>query len=425
MINSPKGSPVIGGPALVTFTDGMPKGSSLKSVAMREGSAAYSENLLQQLIADSPALLPVKEFLPTTTSLISLGREIVVDIGGKSGYIDNLLITNEGRLVLVETKLWRNPESTREVIAQILQYGMALTALSLQELEAKLPLSGHRSIREFAASLTAPDDLIDDFEEAIEKHLRRGELLYLIVSDGIRHSVERIAHWLNENGSAPFKLGMVELRFFDSGFGNMLVVPRTLLKTREVSRHVVVVDVQGDGAANAMAMVHDVSKSVLGVHALTERSVKVAGLPMTLERLIAEVRASKGNTETATVERIVQALEALNLDTRATATQFQFGIMSQADDGTFLQLLSLSSSGASSRPSQRLIEAVGDEEFVSHKLRMNEVANFYRPEQALDATKKSNELIVAWDKLAGKETTLAQAVSRSMAVVKGALTGRA
>ena len=89
--------------------------------------------------------------------------------------------------------------------------------------------------------------VVDDFEDALERYLRRGELLYLIVSDGIRNSVERITHWLNEGGSAPFKFGLVELRFFELGSGDMFVVPRTLLKTREVSRHVVVVDVQGLG----------------------------------------------------------------------------------------------------------------------------------------------------------------------------------
>ena len=73
--------------------------------------------------------------------MFSLGKEIEIDIGGgQLGYIDNLLVTNEGKLVIVETKLWRNPDSTREVVAQILQYGMALSALTVRALEAKVKL---------------------------------------------------------------------------------------------------------------------------------------------------------------------------------------------------------------------------------------------------------------------------------------------
>ena len=51
----------------------------------------------------------MREFFPATTALFSLAREVPVDIGGSDGRIDNLLVTNNGHLVIVETKLYRNP----------------------------------------------------------------------------------------------------------------------------------------------------------------------------------------------------------------------------------------------------------------------------------------------------------------------------
>lgn len=102
---------------------------------MKGDGAHYQEDFLQQLVENTPVVLPVKDFLPATISLFSLGREIEIVVGGQMRYIDNLLVTKEGRLVLVETKLWRNPESAREVIAQTLEYGMALSAISILELE--------------------------------------------------------------------------------------------------------------------------------------------------------------------------------------------------------------------------------------------------------------------------------------------------
>lgn len=393
----------------------------LPRAAMQGDATRYREDLLQQLIANTPSLLPVKDFLPATTALFSLGREIALDLGGHAGYIDNLLVTNEGRLVLVETKLWRNPDSTREVIAQILQYGMALSALSLHELEAKLKFPAQQSISDFVASHPDTGQMIENFEDALERHLRRGEMLYLIASDGIRFSVERITHWLNEGGSAPFKFGLVELQFFEPGTGDLLVIPRTLLKTREVSRHVVVVDVQGPAASSAVALVYDDLKSPLGSHALMQRSVKTVGLPMTRERLIDEVRLIKGSSDAQTVESIIRHLDAMNLDTRSTSTLFQYGIMSPADEGIFLPLISLGTTGAFSRVPQKLIDLIGNGEFVRHKLAMNHVANFYRPEQALDPKKTSNELIVGYGCLIGKESALVQSLTATLTITRDAL----
>lgn len=415
-------SQLLGHPGLVKISHGIANCTLLPRVSTQGKVTPYREDLLQQLVADTPSLLPVRDFLPTTSVLFSLGREIAIDVGGQTGYIDNLLVTNEGRLVLVETKLWRNPESTREVIAQTLQYGMALSALSLYELETKLKLPAQQSITQFVASHQDSGEMVDDFEDALERYLRRGELLYLIVSDGIRNSVERITHWLNQGGSAPFKFGLVELRFFELGDGEMLVVPRTLLKTREVSRHVVVVDVQGPAASNAVAVVHDDLNTFQGAHALTQRSVKTIGPPMTRERLIAEVRMLKGSLDAQTVESVIRHLDEMNLDTRSTPTLFQYGIMSPNDEGIFLQLISLGTNGVFSRITQKLIDSFGDEEFVKHKLGMNNVADFYRPDQACDPQKKSNELMVGYRKIFGKELALVQSLSGTMRAAREALT---
>lgn len=407
-----------GQPGLIDFADGKAHCTPLHRYAMQADTNRYKEDLLQKLIAECPSLLPVKDFLPTTTSLHSLGVEIGVDIGGQSGYIDNLLVTNEGRLVVVETKLWRNPESTREVIAQILQYGMALSALSVRELEAKLRLPGGQTIGEFVATQRGAADLVDDFDGALELHLSRGEMLYLIVSDGIRVSVERIAHWLNEGGggSAPFKFGLVELRFFGSEGNNLMVVPRTLVKTREISRHVVVVDVQGPAANTAVATVSQVGKIFM------QRSVKTVGPPMTRERLVAEIRVKNGEAEAAIADRIAQSMEAKGLQTRFTSTLLQYGMVLPADEDVFHPLISLGHSGPWSHPPTSLIETMGNTEFVNHKLRMNQIANFYRPAEATDAKKRMNELIPSYNFLDGKEDALATAVAATRDTVLNLIT---
>jgi RecB family endonuclease NucS len=54
--------------------------------------------------------------------LIPLCRELRTE----AGPIDVAYIDTRGQLILVETKLWRNNEARRKVIAQVLDYARAL-----------------------------------------------------------------------------------------------------------------------------------------------------------------------------------------------------------------------------------------------------------------------------------------------------------
>src|SRR6266853_4456842 len=101
-------------------------GTLLPRATMQSDSAqAYQECALQEVIDRWPSILPITDFYPSVEGVCSLGREIPIPVAdGAEGYIDNLLVTDDAHLVIVETKLWRNPEALREVIAQALQYSM-------------------------------------------------------------------------------------------------------------------------------------------------------------------------------------------------------------------------------------------------------------------------------------------------------------
>ena len=204
-----------------------------RTSVVQDSAQNYKEWLLQETIDRWPNILPIDDFYPNVTTLCSLGTEIPVDIGNSEGRIDNLLLTNDGHLVIVETKLWRNPESLREVIAQTLQYGMVISQLSLDELEGRLRRGKSK------ASRLGPDETIlqraysslpgraDDFEDVFDRIRLSGEILLLIVADGIRSSAERLVQWMNTVvGSAPYKFGLVELCLYDLSDANTLMVSR-------------------------------------------------------------------------------------------------------------------------------------------------------------------------------------------------------
>ena len=137
---------------------------------------------------------------------------ICTELNTPAGPIDNFMVTPSGLPVLVECKLWRNPEARREVVSQILDYAKELSRWSSSE-----------------------------FNDALTANLRRGRFLLLIVGDGIREGVEAIAEYLQLHAGLHFSLGLVELPIYVMPNGDRLVAPRALARTALVTRNVVAV----------------------------------------------------------------------------------------------------------------------------------------------------------------------------------------
>jgi hypothetical protein len=333
----------IGSPVVLDATTGSTLFTPLTAISTkRDDPEFFSEKLLQNLIADAPSVLPVREFFPATTALFSLAREVPVDIGGSDGRIDNLLVTNNGHLVIVETKLYRNPDATRSVVTQTLQYGMAVSEMSVLELEAKIRLGQNPALRpdesirdcvsRLAANMDVPSDgLSDDFDASLEQYLRQGDVLLLVATDAIRVGVSRISHWLNEqSSSAPFKFGLVELKFYKFG-DQRIVIPRTTLRTREVSRHVVVVDIKPQAGTEASAVVQSDFRSTPGGGILQEsRSIKSAKQPLTKAQLFQMVSPD----DLPTVEQLLEQMEKIGLDQNSSSSWLRVGI-THPEDGDF------------------------------------------------------------------------------------------
>src|SRR4051812_13014842 len=103
----------LGTPVLVG-AEGRP--ASLERIFL--GAGQHDEAWLQQLIHERPGLIPVADIEPAFGELVAVAREVQCGHGS----IDNLYLTPTGGIVLVETKLWRNLQARREVVAQALDY---------------------------------------------------------------------------------------------------------------------------------------------------------------------------------------------------------------------------------------------------------------------------------------------------------------
>lgn len=213
----------------------------------------FDEGWLQDLIESTPDILPVSEIESSFAPLISIGREVST----RAGYIDNLFLSPQGYLTLVETKLWRNPQARREVVGQIIDYAKELTTWSYEDLEAKVKNynrdfrgNDYGILQTINTVETVPETEEAGIVDTISRNLERGRFLLLIAGDGIREGVEEIVEFLSQTPQLHYNLALVELQVYEMPEAeqeSLLVVPHVVMKTREVVRAVVRVEAKEIG----------------------------------------------------------------------------------------------------------------------------------------------------------------------------------
>lgn len=204
------------------------------------------ERWLQDLLRAQPRVLPIAEIEPAFAPAVTIGWEVSTRVG----QLDNLYISPAGYPTVVETKLWRNPEARREVVAQILDYAKELATWTYADLEKVARAYTHRYLEKelglFELVRSATDEPINEatFADAVSANLRRARILLLIVGDGIRESVEDLVAFLQQTPQFHFTLALVELLLYKppKPAGTLLVVPQVVARTREITRAVVRVE---------------------------------------------------------------------------------------------------------------------------------------------------------------------------------------
>jgi hypothetical protein len=208
---------------------------------LKKEDVLFKENWLQELLYKHPDILPVNLLNEKFYPLISLGREIA--------NIDNLFISPKGHLIIVETKLWRNPEAHRTVVAQILDYARNLAKWSYKELESAIEpfsLRQHNQSKSIFEIVKESSKYFDyneiEFQAKVQDNLTNGSFALLIVGDKIHPSATQLADTIQSAPHLQFTLGFVELSCYkldsDSEWP-LIVYPNLVLKTKEVSRAIV------------------------------------------------------------------------------------------------------------------------------------------------------------------------------------------
>lgn len=151
------------------------------------------EELIEKLVYEHPEVIPIADIEPAFAPLTSICRQLPT----VAGQVDNLWLTPEGGIVLGECKLARNPQARREVVAQVLDYAGTLRSMHYEDLEGAVR-QARRDPGATLWSFVAEQSDLDEaqFVDAVERRLRLGQFLLLIIGDGIQEGAEALVSGL-------------------------------------------------------------------------------------------------------------------------------------------------------------------------------------------------------------------------------------
>ncbi len=200
---------------------------------------AEDEAQLQEIVKETPDLLPVDEF-GMTGPLMVVGRETTLP----SGYVDLVCLSRDGDLLLVEFKTGPQNSDFRHVLAQLLDYGSDLWRMSYEEFESTVAnryfSSSYcrddrlqkKALLDEAAHAIWPDLSEEEtvlFRERLAQQLSSGGFHYVVVAQRFTTTMEQTVEYLNATMSVARFYAVELVRFAADGISAF--ESRTVLKS--------------------------------------------------------------------------------------------------------------------------------------------------------------------------------------------------
>ena len=206
------------------------------SVSLMNKVEAKDEASIQDIVFRYPECLPISDIDEAYNPVIPIATEL----NTPAGPLDVFLVTPGGELIIVEMKLWRNPEARRVAVAQILDYAKELMKWTYDDLQREVNRrnTGNRqSLYEMVSKQDSPYLVSEEvFFDSVSRNLRNGKFLLLLVGDGIREGALGLAEFLDATGHFSFTFAMVELSIYEHVGVGSVVLPRVIAKTVDIPR---------------------------------------------------------------------------------------------------------------------------------------------------------------------------------------------
>ena len=207
-----------------------------------DSNSEYDEKWLQEKIYEHIELLTVTDPVYDHIKIVPLCREFSLHDGIRTVFLDILAISETGRLILVECKLWKNPQARREVLSQIIEYASLLQSLSYADFSARLKKyipSGDEDPLSYRFK-----ELGIEFEESVlidrvSNSLKLAKFQLIIAGDGIRTDIINLINSPSISGVMS-DICLLELGLFKNSLGDICLLPSIPTKTETVQKTVLV-----------------------------------------------------------------------------------------------------------------------------------------------------------------------------------------
>ena len=123
-----------------------------------------------------------------------------------SGIADLVFVDASGLPVVVEVKLGRNPQSKRDVIAQVFDYAAALSDWTVDELDA----ATDGALEEGLGLLAADEATFKTRWRTVGSNLRAGTVRVVVAVDRMTDELSRVISFINDHSDLDVRLVVIE-----------------------------------------------------------------------------------------------------------------------------------------------------------------------------------------------------------------------
>jgi hypothetical protein len=126
------------------------------------------------------------------------------------------------------------------VVAQILDYAKQLTTWKYEDVARQSAIATKKGPRYLLDCLQNYGIEERTFVDGINRSLKTGDFLLLIVGDGIRSGAESLVGFIERHGNLSFSFGLIEVAAYKLPNDEFLLLPRILAKTEVLKRTVLI-----------------------------------------------------------------------------------------------------------------------------------------------------------------------------------------
>lgn len=196
------------------------RSNKAKNWKSAESIKTKGEVELQNLLAESPSLIPVDEIREEVSHFVFAVHEFGLP---GSGSTDVLAFNPSGDIAIIECKLATNPESKRKVIGQIFEYAAYLWNMSYEEVDSRVQRLKGKGLWDSVAEVVKEGWDEESFRSGVKQSLESGSFILIIAVDEINEDLKRTVRYLNECSKSTFSLHALEMRRFQSDDIEILV----------------------------------------------------------------------------------------------------------------------------------------------------------------------------------------------------------